>query len=304
MDPNGVALTVEQGKDMAKRHEQFLKRAAATSSFRPRKRHRVSTLKMIQMLDNQVDAQCIRARTPSTTEGYFQVVGCWGLLVVWVATFSFRPGQFTRHLKVRVSMSMPGLKHFSHENPYMKRHWSLWPHLSLASDQGSDMLSGIHALLYHGPTKCNITPYYDVSHGVNRDFWLSITDMSLKPFMLLSMIVINLAHGPDESDTRYNQLKETMGSHYQHATPKLSPLFQSLSGAIIREAGPGIPMDDGQSQEDAVWNHLKQEMCYKRRATSATLGDSVVWSLQVLPCARGGTRPSSRCSSHASSSGC
>ena len=169
-------------------------------------------------------------------------------------------------------MSLPGLSHFSMQNPTMAKHWSSWPHLNLASDQGSDMLSAMHALLYHEPTKCNITPFYDPSHGVNRDFWLSVTEMGLKPFMLLAMIVINLPHGPDESDTRYNQLKEIMTNHYQHVSPKLSPIFQTLSAPILREIEHDMVVEEGQSQEEAAWAHLQQEMCYKKKGYKCNIG--------------------------------
>ena len=75
--------------------------------------------------------------------------------------------------QVRVSTTFGGLS-VLHQEPATKCYadWRSWYHSSRASDQGGDELSQSHALQYLEEIKCNITPYYDPEHGINRDIWL------------------------------------------------------------------------------------------------------------------------------------
>ena len=187
---------------------------------------------------------------------------------------SHEPAASTAYLlQVRVSTDLGGLKafHLSKEEA-AQVPWQSWRHMSLASDQGADMLSSTHALQFLEEIKCNVTPYYDPSHGSNRDFWLAVGEMQLKNFMLLAMIAINLPHGPDETDLRFNQVRQTMTRYYSSTTPALSPIFQRLAGHMIKEKGDAVEPQHGESIEAALWRHLEQETYYKKKGYKTNKG--------------------------------
>lgn len=54
---------------------------------------------------------------------------------------------------------MPGLVGFSYE-ANKDRHWAEWAHLSLISDQGSDMVSVVHCLEYCAPLQLVVTGFW------------------------------------------------------------------------------------------------------------------------------------------------
>ena len=145
-----------------------------------------------------------------------------------------------------------------------------WKHLSLVTDQGSDMLSASYALLYKPDLKLNCSVYFDPSHGANRDFWLAVGDHSLLNFTMLMMIVMNLPHGPDETDVRYQQTKSTMTQHYNIASPATSPIFRMLSSEMIQENQLEKP--DGMTELEALWAWLKQENLNRKKGYKVNKG--------------------------------
>lgn len=169
-------------------------------------------------------------------------------------------------------MSIPGLSHFRDLPAKLgPSGWRRWPHLSLASDQGSDMLSAIHAMLFFDDCKANVTAYYDTSHGCNRDFWNSIEEVHLKSFMLLIMLCVNLPHGPDSSDLRFQQIKDVMTKHFNECNPTTSPLFQHLCGQILREREDELQGSRSHDGEAIAWEMLRQDNIYKRKGYTCNM---------------------------------
>lgn len=144
--------------------------------------------------------------------------------------------------------------------------------MTLASDQGSDMVSSIHALQHFNEVKCNVAVFWDPSHGCNRDFWGAVGDVDMKAYLLLVMIVLNLPHGPDESDLRYQQIRDTMMQHYSEQSPSSSPIFQSLAAQIMRESADAIESKDGMSSEECLWDKLKDETIYRKKGCKVNIG--------------------------------
>ena len=107
-------------------------------------------------------------------------------------------------------------------------------------------------MLYDEALKLVATLWFDNGHGGNRDFWCGATAMGLKPFLYLIMIVLNLAHGPEESDLRFNQIKDTLTDHFEHMTPGTSPIFKQLQPMLKAEATDMV-VEDGQNEDDALW---------------------------------------------------
>ena len=98
--------------------------------------------------------------------------------------------------------------------------WRDWHHLSLVSDQGSDMVSAMHAVEYCKELKLVVTTYYDIEHGVRRNVWGAIDSVGYKPLMMLVMCVLNLPSQPDDSDLRFRQVRDLMTDHYNTMTPE------------------------------------------------------------------------------------
>lgn len=92
-DPASGSPNVGQVQDMTHRHEQFLKRAAASTSFRPRKRHRVSSLKVIKMLDNQVRGPLACSHGPCTLRTSTPLGVAWGA-GLFGGVYGLRPAQW------------------------------------------------------------------------------------------------------------------------------------------------------------------------------------------------------------------
>jgi hypothetical protein len=156
-------------------------------------------------------------------------------------------------MQIRESTSLRGLVEFADSDIKKKNlAWRSWPHLSLSLDQGSDMLSMSHGLLYSDAICCNITMYFDPSHGANRDFWGSVEDLKLTGFMHLAMIIMNLNHGPDESDLRYVQIRESMMRHYDLCNLRTSPIFGHLLSQMLKEREGDLECCDGEPIEVIV----------------------------------------------------
>lgn len=157
---------------------------------------------------------------------------------------------------------MCGLKAFAEQDGDIAERWAEWEHITLCSDQGSDMVSAMHALEYHGPIRCNTTVFWDIEHGVNRNQWAAIDATSLKPLMMLVMLCLNLPNAPDDTDLRYRQVKDMMAEHYEVMTPSTSPIFEFTSADLHKERRLELQCEDGETKDAALWKLLKHRSYY------------------------------------------
>ena len=141
--------------------------------------------------------------------------------------------------QLRVSFSPLGLKVFSKARIHAEFAGApqQWPGFSNCSDQGGDMVSKIHACLYHTVVQMNLWEFWDVLHGANRDTWLNVGHTEMRPLSLLHLMVMNLAHGPDETDLRFKQTTDFMNDHYDQSSAEISPCFQEHYPEMIKEFG-------------------------------------------------------------------
>ena len=170
--------------------------------------------------------------------------------------------------QLRVSFSPLGLKVFFFSKTRIDAEFAgapkKWPGFSNVSDQGGDMVSKIHACLYHTVVQMNLWEFWDVLHGVNRDIWLNIGHTEMKPLSLLHLMVMNLAHGPDETDLRYKQTTDFMNDHYDHSSAEISPCFQEHYPEMIKEIGHLCARQDGESMMQAMWRYCKANSVYNK----------------------------------------
>ena len=161
---------------------------------------------------------------------------------------------------------LAGLRDFSHTAMRDKwTSWRDWHHLSLVSDQGSDMVSAMHAVEYCKELKLVVTTYYDIEHGVNRNVWGAIDSVGYKPLMMLVMCVLNLPSQPDDSDLRFRQVRDLMTDHYNTMTPETSPIFQFLSSEMHKERRSEVHCEEGENKDQALWRVLKQDSYFRTK---------------------------------------
>lgn len=178
-----------------------------------------------------------------------------------------------RKPKVRATTSFVGLRSFRPEvSPDGTWDWRACSHLTLASDQGADMLSSLHCVQFFPPLRLNAAVFYDPSHGANRDFWGCASECNVKPFLLCAMIIVNLAHGPDDTGLRFGQVRDTLQAHFQETSPLLSPVFQQLVGQMLRERSDEILPEEGEGREAALWRFLQEENFYKKKGCKVNIG--------------------------------
>ena len=91
------------------------------------------------------------------------------------------------------------------------------------------MVSKIHACLYHTVVQMNLWEFWDVLHGANRDIWLNIAHTEMRPLSLPYSMVMNLAHGPDETDLRFKQTTDFINDIRIRALQKYLHVFRSTT---------------------------------------------------------------------------
>ena len=124
-------------------------------------------------------------------------------------------------------------------------------------DLGPKGLCGFNAL--ERLFALNIDKWPDWSHGVSRDFWLSVSALGLKGYWLVMMIVWNCEFGKDREQERKHQLGAVMAGIYRRYKPYDLPLYQArLAGIVSDYARQGVFFEGEASTEAAVWAHLQK----------------------------------------------
>lgn len=173
---------------------------------------------------------------------------------------------------MKIGTKLPGLSywHPSDDSVLWKR-WSTWPHLVLVQDQGSDGVSAVHSLLYKKDIQICMTPVWDPAHGAWRDTLGCLRDLGYFPWVLLLMIVINLPHGPDSTDTRFNQMRAATGHIMATQTHRSCVLFQAHIGDMLSDLEGSLPEVDWQSSEEAAWEWLRDNCTFARKGYRCNL---------------------------------
>lgn len=140
----------------------------------------------------------------------------------------------------------------------------------MVNDQGSDDRSGVFALSYHTPLQLNMTAYWDPAHGSWRDILRMVKSCGHYSFMLLTMVTVNLPHGPESSDMRFQQLKEAMSHHFAVSSPSTSPLFSALAPRMMEEMKADVGSDCICTMPE-LWKYCKNKVFYTKKGYKANL---------------------------------
>ena len=101
--------------------------------------------------------------------------------------------------------------------PEPDMHPTVWPSLTLSSDQGSDCTAAFHFLLYK--LRLNVTMWPDQSHQWQRDILNAWGSMQWRSWVQLLVVPANLAHGPFDGGSRHWEL--------QHSTETMLKLLDA-----------------------------------------------------------------------------
>lgn len=187
---------------------------------------------------------------------------------VWAMILDQQVRTVTEHSGLAVFDKDRGGGDGDHASASLWSDWRRWPHLSLSSDQGSDALSGIHALMYK--FRLNVSFFPDPSHACHRDVLMMLKTVGLYEFWLLLMVAMNLQHGPWHEDYRWVQLQEAWQQMFNRQRPHTCPLFQERGAAIAGELLGDEPIPEGDRLQ-AAWARAEELGVLRRKGYQVNL---------------------------------
>ena len=143
---------------------------------------------------------------------------------------------------------------------WARSNWRKWPHAGGVLDQGGDGLSGAHALLYKPTLHLCFTPWYDWTHGGQRDCDVGFKAVGHYSTKLLFLVIFNMMQGPDkEEGMRFQQLQECLEHMIEvYDDPANFELLCSHSNAILSELDEVIDTSHELSTDGSMGAHLQQ----------------------------------------------
>lgn len=85
------------------------------------------------------------------------------------------------------------------------------------------------------------------------------------------MITLNLPHGPDSTDMRYNHIKSAMGHLFASQSHNSCLLCQTHLGDILRETNELLPDDGHSSAEQRAWEWLRDHASFAKEGCKCNL---------------------------------
>lgn len=124
-------------------------------------------------------------------------------------------------------------------------------------------MAAAHAMQYNSSLRMNCSLFWDPSH----DAWRSVLETTkvcgLYGFVILCMVCINLPHGPDGSDLRFNQLLSASRQLFEVHRPESMPLFQQYAHHMLDSLAGELEGADG-PKEVVLWNWLKTHSIFRK----------------------------------------
>lgn len=173
--------------------------------------------------------------------------------------------------QILLGTSLNGLSAFRPSACHPWASWETQPHLTIVSDQGSDCVSGLCAALFHPDLALNLSVYWDPSHGAHRDVLKMWRDTNQYSYLLMALLAINLAHGPEDTDMRYTQVKSAMSSCFELHTSTSCELFQGLLPELAATLLPDIDVPEGCTPEQAIWAWLRNWSYFQKKGYRVNL---------------------------------
>ena len=175
--------------------------------------------------------------------------------------------------ELQVSTTLDGLKslQFQEDDPaWSPSSWRTWQFCQTAQDQGGDGCCGWHAAAYH--LQLNTSAVWDWAHGCCRDVELCYKHLDKFTFLLLTMIIVNVGHGPGKDEgMRFQQLQESIDHYFKTFSPHTSSLLAAHSTAILEEMEGELDVTPGETTLEALWQWLQHNHPYRKKGEKVKL---------------------------------
>jgi hypothetical protein len=159
---------------------------------------------------------------------------------------------------------------------WLPENWRKWPGSTGTIDQGGDGLSACFAMVYL--FQCNLWMFFDWCHGGGNDLWVAIKAIGKYEFVLLTLCIMNLPHGPDrEEGMRFAQLQESLQSMLDSMHWATFDLFRARADDIIDELGDKLEAKDSREPHEALWCHLQSLVAYPKKDRKVKTGEFMAW---------------------------
>lgn len=124
----------------------------------------------------------------------------------------------------------------------------------------------------------NVGVVWDPSHGACRDVDQAFRSAGLGGFVLLSLCVHNLAHGPEKDEgMRYGQLRDSLRSFLQCFAPESSQLFQHHAPKMVEELSGSLDITNSGDALHPLWDFLLHRAEFMKKGTRVSLCRFMAW---------------------------
>jgi hypothetical protein len=135
-----------------------------------------------------------------------------------------------------------------------------WPCISVVSDQGGDGWSAAYMLSDWG---CNIISLFDVNHRTWNDCCLALRDAGVYSWVLVSLVLMGLDHGPWSSSRWWADLKES-AREYCAVSNGSCPIFSLLWHQIAEESQiDQSSLDVADQEKERVFQNIGDAVSHK-----------------------------------------
>ena len=145
-----------------------------------------------------------------------------------------------------------------------------WRFLSLAPDQGPDVVAAVAWMQYKAELNADVT--WDFNHGAWNDCRFMYADTKLWPHTLLMTSAQNVAFGSELSPNRLSQISQCFADYQKICCWRTCPIFHYFLPKILSEAGhtKGHAFADDVAQE--TWEALPQDPVLTSMGERVNLG--------------------------------
>lgn len=163
-------------------------------------------------------------------------------------------------------------------NSWSEGAWRSWPFASVALDQGGDGLAGLYACQYKPELRLNLFGWFDLSHGACRDVETAFRAVGKWQFMLLMLVPLNLAQGPERDEgMRWQQLQEAFGYMMANQDPEEMDLYQDCADDLLKELKADYEMPGVKAPSVELWHALREVPPLVKKGYKTKLCEYMAW---------------------------
>lgn len=161
---------------------------------------------------------------------------------------------------------------------FATHNWARWPHLNLISDQGPGAVAGMFLLKHKVEAQANITEWWDETHCLHNDVIGAYKSFQLLPFVLLTMCIQNLPHGPEkERDMRLQQMREVVSMVFQVFEPGNCVSYARHSSRMLQQHAGDFEVVLGSTLEESLWRYMADVAPFEKQERRSLMCRFMSW---------------------------